>query len=339
MLAAEYIGDQQFRTTERSATPPGPGQVQIKVAYVGICGTDLHIKHGAMDSRVQIPAVIGHEMSGTVTATGPDVQAFRPDDHVTVMPLEWCGHCPACATGHQHVCQNLVFVGIDSPGAMQQFWNVNEQILVSLPPDLPLVEATLSEPLAVAVHDVARADVQTGEKVLVVGGGPIGLLIALVATAEGADVLISEPNEYRRHVAERMDLRAIDPTVVELDAQISDWTDSAGVDVAFEVSGAPQGLTSATHAIRVRGRLVIVAIHSHPVPVDLFRVFWRELKILGARVYTRRDFERAVKLLASGQIPATQLISTVEPLAQVTTAFEALESGDGVVKVLLDCQG
>ena len=277
-------------------------------------------------------------MSGTVTATGPDVQRSGPmtrDRYAT----RWCGDCPACTAGHQHVCQNLVFVGIDAQGAMQQSWTVTCGSSRSAATDLPLRDGAPAEPVAVAVHDVRRGEVKNGERVLVVGGGPIGLLIAWVARAEGADVLISEPNEYRRHVAEQMDLRAIDPTVVELDAQISDWTDSAGVDVAFEVSGAPQGLTSATHAIRVRGRLVIVAIHSHPVPVDLFRVFWRELKILGARVYTRRDFERAVKLLASGQIPATQLISTVEPLAQVTTAFEALESGDGVVKVLLDCQG
>lgn len=339
MLAAEYVGHEQFRIAERAPVPPGPGQVQIKVAYVGICGTDLHVKHGAMDRRVRMPAVIGHEVSGEVVATGSGVERFRTGDPVTVMPLQWCGECPACRSGHRHVCQHLVFVGLDSPGAMQQIWTVDEQILVSLPPDLPLRVAALAEPVAVAAHDVGRADVRKDEKALVVGGGPIGLLIALVARIDGADVLISEPQRYRRRVAEGLGVRTIDPTATKLATHVAEWTSGAGVDIAFEVSGAAPGLMAATHAVRVRGRLVVVAIHSEPVPLDLFRVFWRELHLIGARVYERRDFERSVRLLAGGKIPAEHLISAVEPLERTAAAFERLEQGDGVVKVLIDCQG
>jgi 2-desacetyl-2-hydroxyethyl bacteriochlorophyllide A dehydrogenase len=176
-----------------------------------------------------------------------------------------------------------------------------------------------------------------GERVLVVGGGPIGLLIACVATAEGADVLVSEPHAYRRSVAERLGLATIDPAGGGLDATIDEWTNGAGVDVAFEVSGSDAGLRSATHALRVRGRLVVVAIHSQPVAVDLLRVFWRELELVGARVYERRDFERAVELLVSGEIPAARLVSAVVPLERTADAFSRLESGDEVVKVLIDC--
>ena len=125
MLAALYAGNQTFLLEERQARPPGPGEVRLDVAYVGICGTDLHIKHGAMDARVTIPAVIGHEMSGTVAAAGEGVSRWSPGDQVTVMPLDWCGRCPACAAGHQHICQNLVFVGIDSgvpPRATRAPW-------------------------------------------------------------------------------------------------------------------------------------------------------------------------------------------------------------------------
>jgi threonine dehydrogenase-like Zn-dependent dehydrogenase len=185
MRAALYVGDETFQVREREARAPGPGEVQLAVAYVGICGTDLHIKHGAMDGRVSIPAVIGHEMSGTVVAVGDGVSAWVPGDEVTVMPLDWCGRCAACRAGHQHVCENLVFVGIDAAGAMQQAWTVPERLLVRLPPELGLEQAALSEPVAVAVHDVRRGAVVRGERVLVVGGGPIGLLIASVAAAEG----------------------------------------------------------------------------------------------------------------------------------------------------------
>jgi (R,R)-butanediol dehydrogenase/meso-butanediol dehydrogenase/diacetyl reductase len=338
MRAATYVGDHTFRIEDRDPRAPAAGEVQLDVAYVGICGTDLHIKHGAMDSRVSLPAIIGHEMSGTVAAVGPGVADWAPGDRVTVMPLDWCGACPACRAGHQHVCQELVFVGIDAAGAMQQSWTVPERLLVRLPTDLPLDLAALTEPVAVAVHDVRRAALRRGEHALVVGGGPIGMLIASVAVAAGADVLISEPNAFRRTVAQRLGLRTLDPAADDVSAAVEAWTGGAGADVAFEVSGSGAGLAAATHAVRVRGRLVVVAIHSQPVAVDLFRVFWRELALVGARVYERPDFERAVALLAAGAIPAAELISAVEPLARTQAAFAALEGGGEVMKVLIDCR-
>src|SRR5919197_5994346 len=167
MRAAAYVGDQTIRVEEREPVEPAPGQVRLDVTYVGICGTDLHIKHGAMDARVSIPAVIGHEMSGIVAAVGDDVTAWQPGDSVTVMPLDWCGTCPACRAGHQHVCQNLVFVGIDAAGAMQQSWTVSQDLLVRLPQELPLDRAALAEPVAVAVHDVRRAGLAAPDHALV----------------------------------------------------------------------------------------------------------------------------------------------------------------------------
>jgi (R,R)-butanediol dehydrogenase / meso-butanediol dehydrogenase / diacetyl reductase len=207
-----------------------------------------------------------------------------------------------------------------------------------LPERMPLDHAALAEPMAVAVHDVRRAGLAAGGRALVVGGGPIGLLIALVAASEGIGVVVSEPNAFRRAVAEQLGLRTIDPIAEDVTSAVDGWTDGAGVDVAFEVSGSGRGLATATHSLRVRGRLVVVAIHSQPVPVDLFRVFWRELELSGARVYERADFERAVELLAAGAIPAAPLISAVVPLERTADAFAALEGGDDVVKVLIDCR-
>ena len=339
MRAILYTGNRAFRVEERPQLDPGPADVRLEVAYVGICGTDLHIKHGEMDSRVKVPAVIGHEMSGTVVATGRDVLHAAAGDRVTVMPLLWCDRCPACLAGNRHICQNLVFVGIDSPGALQQSWTVPERLLVKLPDGVDLRTGALAEPLSVAVHDVRRGAVGPGDRVLVVGAGPIGILIACVARAERAEVLLSEPNAFRRSVAAGLGLQVVDPSADDVVEAVEAWTHGAGADVAFEVSASPAGLACATRSLRVRGRLVCVGIHGQPVPVDLFRVFWRELEIFGARVYERRDFERAVEMLASGEIPADRLISSVVPLERTPEAFEALENNPSVVKLLIDCQG
>jgi (R,R)-butanediol dehydrogenase / meso-butanediol dehydrogenase / diacetyl reductase len=335
--AACYIGEKTLTVSEREPRSPARGEVAIDVAYTGICGTDLHILHGAMDARLSLPAVLGHEMSGTISAVGDGVDAWSAGDRVTVMPLVWCGQCPACVAGHHHVCHNLDFLGIDSPGSMQASWTVTQKVLVSLPPTLSLEAAALAEPTAVAVHDVRRAELRDGERALVVGGGPIGILIACVARAAGADVLLLELSEPRRAFAKTLGLRAVDPTAGDVQSVVARWTENAGADVAFEVSGAVAGLETAIQSLAVRGRIVVVAIHSIPPPLNLFRVFWRELTLLGARVYERRDFEQAVRLLDSGAIPAARLITQIEPLADVAAAFAELESGRAM-KMLVDCQ-
>lgn len=335
MLAAEYTGDKTITVEEREPAPLRNGEVRIAVAYVGICGTDLHVYHGDMDARVTKPATIGHEMSGTIAELGPGVEDWAVGDAVTVMPLAWDGTCPACLAGNQHICQNLDFIGIDSPGALQQLWNVPAETLVRLPAGVSLQDAALVEPVAVAVHDVRRSGLGEGDKVVVIGAGPIGVLIATVATAFGAEVVIAEIDANRRAAAEDMGLRTLDPSAVDQVAWVTEWTEGAGADVVFEVSGAAAAVLGATGLAKVRGTVVVVAIHPQPRPLDLHRVFWRELTILGARVYERRDFERAVELVAGGAIPAEKLITRVVPLGEVPSAFEVLEAGRAM-KILVE---
>lgn len=337
MHAARYIGNNTITVAEVPVTPPPAGHVQLDVAYTGICGTDLHLLHGAMDARVTLPAVIGHEMSGRIAAVGEGVSGWAPGDPVTVMPLAWCGACPACAAGHQHICQNLDFIGIDSPGSLQNRWNVPQEVLVRLPGSLPLDRAALVEPVAVAVHDVRRADLRPGEKAVVVGGGPIGVLIAVAARHAGAEVVVAEVDEERRAMVAGLGFEVLDPGADDLVARVGEWTAGAGADVVFEVSGAAAAVLGATSLARVRGRLVIVAIHPQPRPVDLKQIFWRELTVLGARVYERRDFETAVKLLADGVVPADRLITGTVPLTGVADAFDQLSAGKAM-KILVDCK-
>lgn len=335
MLAAYYEGQGRIAVRDAEELTPGPGEVQLTIAYVGICGTDLHILDGDMDARVTLPAILGHEMSGTVSAVGDGVTQWSPGDEVVVVPLDSCGTCAACLRGFSHICYRLNFIGIDSPGALQSSWNVPQRTLVRVPTGLSLKEAALAEPVAVAVHDVRRSELKPGQKALVVGGGPIGLLIASVATAAGGEVLVSEPNAERRQLIDRVGLRTVDPST-DLAAVIEDWTQGAGVDVSFEVSGSAGGVEAAITSLVARGRLVLVAIHSRPVPVDLFKFFWRELTLVGARVYEHGDFEEALRLLGSGAIPTNELVTDVVALSDAATAFERLRAGKAM-KVLVDC--
>ena len=335
-LAIDYHGSGTFSPRFYKPTEPGPGEARLDVAYTGICGTDLKIAHGAMDQRISSPWPIGHEMSGTIDSLGPGVEDWQVGDRVTVIPLNWCGNCPACAEGHQHICHNLDFVGIDSPGSLQQHWSVPAGLLIGVPEDLPLLTAALAEPTAVAVHDVRRGQVISSDHVVVIGGGPIGLLISLVAKHVGADVLLSEVSAFRRKVADQLGLRTVDPTVDDLPATVRAWTAGKGADVAFEVSGSRAGVTALSDVLAVRGRGVVVAIHTEPAPFDLMAMFWKELDISGARVYQRRDFVEAIGLLADGVITADSLITDVVALADTEKAIERLGSGEDIVKLIID---
>jgi len=336
--AAYYLGERTFTVRETDPVPPAMNQVRIDVAYTGICGTDLHVLHGAMDHRVQLPAIIGHEMSGRIAEIGPGVDGHTVGDPVTVMPLDWCGACPACHAGHTHICHRLNFIGIDSTGSMQASWTVPARTLVRLPTGLPLHHAALIEPTAVAVHDVRRSRLTEGEHAVVVGAGPVGLLIGKVAQTTGATVTVLEIDPHRRSVAERLGLPAVDPAAGDLAQAIQERTHGAGADVVFEVSGSAAGVRGATDLLAVRGRLVIVGIHPVPREVDLHRVFWRELELIGVRVYQRDDYDHATRLVHDQRVPAELLISRIMPLADVAQAFHALEAGSDV-KVLLDCGG
>lgn len=333
-----YEGNGTVSPTQLTAASPAAGDVQIAVAYTGLCGTDLHIVHGSMDQRVRTPLVFGHEMSGTVSAVGEGVTDWQVGDAVTVMPLDWDGTCPACLAGNQHICQNLDFIGIDSPGSLQQLWNVPERTLVRVPAGTPLDHAALIEPVAVAVHDVRRSELTPGDRAVVIGGGPIGLLIATVARHFGADVLVIELDEKRRAQIADLGFTTLDPRERDQKDAVDEWTGGAGADVVFEVSGAAQAVLGATDLAKVRGTLVVVAIHPTPRPLDLQRVFWRELRILGARVYQRADFETAVELIAAGVIPADRLISRIVSLDDAPAAFAELESGRAM-KILVDVAG
>lgn len=337
MHAVHYTGNRTFTVGPGAPVTPGPGEVRLNVAYAGICGTDVHIFHGAMDRRVQTPCIIGHEMAGTVAEVGPGVSGLAHKDKVVVRPLDSRGETPA-DRGYGHICRHLKFMGIDSPGAFQSSWTVPAFAVHKLPPEVDLQTGALAEPLAVACHDVRLAAIRPGELAVVIGGGPIGLLVALVARQAGARVVLAEVGAFRLEFARSLGFEAWNPTAMDLPAHIREISGGSGADIVFEVSGARSAVLGMTDLLALRGRVILVAIHPQPVEVNLFQFFWKELRLAGARVYEREDYEEAIRLMAAGALPLAQLITAVRPLTELPAVMAELETNPRAVKVLLDCQ-
>ena len=337
MKATQYEGNKTFSVIEKEVENPAKGEVRIKVAYSGVCGTDVHIYHGTMDKRVNIPETIGHEMSGIIDAVGEGVLGFEIGEKVVVRPLDDRGVKPS-DKGFNHICEDLKFIGIDSPGSMQQYWNVPAFTLHKLKDETDLKLAALIEPLSVAVHDVRLSELKAGETAVVLGGGPIGLLVAMVAKETGADVIVSEVNENRIAKAKELGLNAANPTKIDLVEYVKEQTDNRRADVVFEVAGVQPALDIMTEVAGIRGRIVMVAIHGQKKEVDLFKFFWKELKLIGARVYEKEDYERAIELITKNELPFEEMITDVQPLTNIQQVFENIDNNPDGMKVLMDCQ-
>ncbi|MEP3055722.1 alcohol dehydrogenase catalytic domain-containing protein [Ascidiaceihabitans sp.] len=332
IAAAQYRGDKTFTLENVPLPVPKPGEVPVRIAFCGICGTDMHVYHGNMDARVGFTRVLGHEMSGVVDADG---EGFTKGQKVVVRPLDHCGDCPACRAGHQHICHSLKFLGLDTDGAMQEVWNVPAHTLHILPDDIRMDHAALIEPVAVACHDVRLSNLQAGEDVLVIGGGPIGVLVAMVARDAGGKVVISEVNAHRLTILQKLGFDTVNPAETDLQADIMARTGDKGADVVFEVSGTQPGVDAMTACAATRARIVMVAIHAAKPAVDMFQFFWRELQLIGVRVYEPVDYEKAITMITSGGVDADTVITDVAPLADIQQAFENLDASPTAMKSLI----
>ena len=333
--AAFYRGNKTFSVEQKPYSAPAAGEVAVRIAYVGICGTDMHVFAGHMDGRVGFSRVIGHEMSGYVHSVGSDVEGFEAGQKVVVRPLDHCGDCPACHAGHEHVCHNLKFLGLDTDGALQDVWNVPAHTLHKLPDDIAMDHAALIEPVAVACHDVRLSRLSAGEDVLVIGGGPIGVLVAMVARDAGGKVVISEVNPFRLEMAQKLGFETINPAEVDLVAEINQRTAQKGADVVFEVSGTQAGVDAMTECASTKGRIVMVAIHAKKPEVDMFRFFWRELELIGVRVYEKEDYEKAIAIIANGGVDADMVITDRNELKDVQAAFDNLANSPSSLKSVI----
>jgi (R,R)-butanediol dehydrogenase/meso-butanediol dehydrogenase/diacetyl reductase len=334
MRAAFYQGSRTFTTGQAPMPVPMPGEALLRVRRVGICGTDLHIFQGHLDHRVPKGGVIGHETFAEVVEA-PAASGVRPGDRVVFEPLSFCGTCRACRMGATYLCYGLKIIGVELPGGMREYCTVPAARLLKVPDALSDDHAAMIEPLAVAAHDVARAQVKAGDAVLVLGGGPIGALIALVARHRGARVAVAELNPFRIDILESLGLETVGPDIDVL-RFTNDWTGGTGVDVAFEVTGNPAAARLVTDVVRVWGTISIVAIHAEPIPVNLYQMFARELVMHGSRLYAREDWEEAIRLAASGAIPVAPLVTRTIRLEELQRGMEETLAGAPVMKVLVD---
>lgn len=332
--ASVYRRNRTFETIETTIPEPAANEALLRVRRVGICGSDLHIFQGHLDSRVPVDGTIGHEVLAEVVSA-PSGSGFSPGTRVVVEPVRFCGTCRNCRMGATYLCRELAVLGVDATGGMQDYWAVPVDRLLSVPDTLADDDAALIEPLAVAVHDVTRAGVKPADKVLVFGGGPIGCLIALVAKARGADVKVAEINPYRVDLLEQIGLSTIGPDASPAEV-VREWTSGDGVDIAFEVSGSPDAARLITELVRVWGTVSIIAIHADPVPVNLYPMFARELTMQGSRLYTRAAWEEAIAVMASGAIPASHLVTRKIRLEDLQQGMEEALGGGPVMKVLVD---
>jgi len=302
-----------------------PGWTVLEVAYNGLCGTDLHIAAGE-HPRARPPLVIGHEVVGRVKASE---DSFEPGTGVLVEPVLNCGQCVPCLTGRRHICDRLGVLGIDAPGGAAEEVAVPSDRLVALPAGMDLERAAFGEPLSVAVRAVRQGRLAVGESVLVAGAGPVGLAVALVARSAGASrIVVTEPVERRRRLAEQLGFAVAEPD-----------DPSIGADVVFDAAAHPDVAARVTRWVATGSRVVVVGVYSRPAPVDLQAVLFRELEVIGTRMYTRSDIEAAVSLLASGAVDASALFTAVVPLSEGPRMIDALSRGEEMKALLVGPAG
>lgn len=329
MKSIIYSGAQDVRVEEKSLPEIAAGEVLIKVAYVGVCGSDMNIYQG-VHPRAKAPLVMGHEFSGTIVAGHPTLAAGTP---VTVYPLLSCGHCEPCLNGYAHVCNTLKLIGIDCDGAMAEYVKVPVDKVMELPKTLSLKLGAFLEPLAVGVHAVRRSGYRPGDRAVVFGAGPIGLCVASCLKYFGAQVIVIEANPYRLGVAKKLGCTTIDAANESITDKVREHTKGINADFAFDCAAHPSVQTHLMDVLKVQGTAVVVGSYKKPPEVDLLKVEFKELSMIGIRVYERRDFEIATEMLQSGAIDFELMLSESSPDA-APEVFQGLLKGGNTIKML-----
>ena len=335
MLAARYLGPERLEAAELPVPVIGEEEALVQVDACGFCGSDISIVAGT-HPRAKAPLTLGHEICGRIAQIATSRSDLAAGDLVTVYPLIFCGECHACTHGNAHVCRQLRLFGIDVDGGMAEYVKLPVSSLVRLPTTMPERLGTrigaLIEPLAVAVHGVARTSLEGVAVAAVLGAGPIGLMTALVAQAQGVPhVIVSDILPSRRELAASLGLHVAEAgddlrnTVMELSGQ-------DGADLVFECAGAPSTAREMTALVRSRGVIVNLGVFKKPAEVDLQAINFKEIQILGSRVYERQDFDAAIELAM--RLPLDHIVTHAFALQDVAAAFQKFRSGE-VCKALI----
>lgn len=343
MLAGVLHGANDLRVQQVAIPSFAPGMVLLKIRRVGICGSDMHyFEHGCCGAFVPTrPFILGHELTGEVAAAAADVTTPAIGARVTVNPARACGRCDYCKAGRGNLCRQTIMLGSASTtpptdGAFAEFVTVRSDQCHVLPPELDDGLGAMMEPFAVALHAVKRAGEVSGKRVLVIGGGPIGLLVLITARAFGASlVALSDIVASRRETALKLGADiALDPTAKDLANQVSEQTGD-GFDVIFEASGAPPALRLAFGLVRPGGTIVqIGTLGTEDVPLPVNQLMVREINLVGSFRYGN-VFGEAIRLVAAGRVDLAPLISASFPLEELPQAMRRAFAKDEVIKIQL----
>jgi threonine dehydrogenase-like Zn-dependent dehydrogenase len=321
MQALVWAGETKVEVRDLPMPEPPSGWALVEVAYAGLCGTDLHICDNE-HPRAKPGLVIGHELVGRLTSPVGELPAGTP---VFVNPLLWCGSCPSCKRGRYQTCYRLQLLGIDRDGGAAEAVAVPEDHLLPLPAGVDMRRAALVEPLSVAVRAVRRSGMRLGDRVHVLGAGPVGLLVASCARLGGAsEVTISEVSTARAQAAQAMGLSLVDHDSPEPIA-----------DVLFDCTGHAAVSPTVTKWVLPGGLVTVVAAYPGIVPVNLQDVMFREVSMVGTRVYSLEDITAAISVVEREGSTLDPVVTAVVPLSKGPWAISALHAGSEL-KVLLE---
>jgi L-iditol 2-dehydrogenase len=340
MRVAELVGVRQFRLADQTAADPGPGQVQVRVQAVGICGSDMHSysEGGIGDTRCRYPMVLGHEPAGVVTSTGPGVTGWTAGDLVACEPAIFCYHCEPCQSGRHNLCSTIRFMSSPTePGFFRDVVNLPAANVIALPPGLSAVEGALVEPLSIALHSLRLAPPALGDTVVVVGAGPIGLFTVAVLKLAGAGrIWAIEPLAHRRTMALALGAdAALDPAQNVVAAVTAD-TRGRGVDLVFDCAAKSDTANQCLELARSGGRVVYTGIPSEMrVAIDMHTWRRKELTIHNVR-RSNREGHAACELLARHSRLLAPVVTHSRGLEDIQRAFALLEGyEDGVGKIVI----
>jgi L-iditol 2-dehydrogenase len=306
-----------------AVAPPAPaaGEAVVRVRAAGLCGTDYRIWSG--DRPVSYPLIMGHEFVGGVVAVGAGVSNVKPGDRVSVEPNYSCGECPLCLEGNRNLCARRAAIGIDVAGGFAELARVPARCCWSAPPGLADESLLFTEPLAVVVRAVARAEVKPGGTAAVLGAGTLGLLALQVLRARGARVLVVGRTERRLPLARRLGAEAVHSLGSGPGSEAaSRFSGREGVDAVIETAGTPEAVAEAIELVRPGGRVVLTGLPHEPSEIHFFRVVRRELTLVGSMIY-QDEFPEAMRLLEAGAVTVAPLLTHRFPLGAIAEAFAA----------------
>jgi len=310
-------------------------ELMIDVAACGVCGTDLHIVDGS--SRSSPPVILGHEYAGTITDVGPAVHGYSVGEAVAVDPNISCGSCFYCRRGEVHLCENLRALGVDVDGGMAESCIVPAGQVYRLPKSLPLEKAVFVEPLSCVVHGIDRARIRSGDNVVVLGGGTVGLLVLQLARISGAArVILVEPLEWKRAIAAKVGAEnVLDPAQTNIVEFVNDTT-HVGADVVIECVGKAETVGLAFELVRRGGTVELFGVCAlgTKIPFEPSSVYFKELTIVGSYV-NPHTFDRSIALLAENKVMTDHFAIQRYPLDGVHEALKSLREGKTIKSLIV----